>query len=124
MNARSVALRHAATLASIGWYLMVPPVNHPWSRAIWHWFDTRIVITDKCNPDSPLSGWKQDGEFEKLAECQAKQEKEPDDTKEVWKAVDKFTGPSKDGQEMEEENIRCAYHARCIATDDPRPKGN
>jgi hypothetical protein len=78
---QGIKLRHAAAFALAGWYLMVPPVNHPWTRDIWHWFDARVAITDKCNPDAPLSEWKQDGEFERVSECQAEQGKEPDDTK-------------------------------------------
>jgi hypothetical protein len=79
----SLIARSIPALVLVGWYLMVPPVNHPWTRDIWHWLDSRIAITDKCNPDASLSEWKQEGEFERASGCQAQQEKEPDDTKKL-----------------------------------------
>jgi hypothetical protein len=118
--------RHAAALALVGLYLMVPPVTHPWTSNIWHWFDSGVAITDKCNPDAPLSQWRQRYEFERRSECEADREKEPDETKKIWNSIDSAEGgtPSKAVRDMEAEEIRCAYHAQCVATDDPRLNGN
>src|SRR5437870_7573819 len=78
-------LRHAATLALVGWYLMVPPIPQTWTG------DPdlpSVAIIDTCNPDAPLSEWRGKGEFEQLSECRAAQEKEPDATKEILEKFD------------------------------------
>jgi hypothetical protein len=54
-----LTLRHAAALALVGWYLLVPPyqaVGHGW------------VVSY----DSPMSEWKVSGTFQSFDECHAK----------------------------------------------------
>ena len=38
-------LRHAAALASVGWYLMVPPVQKPTSR-LSQWKTLKVFVTE------------------------------------------------------------------------------
>ncbi len=85
-----MSVHHAIALASIGWYLMLPPTaadldgacNHQslfWSAMRMFASEiTHISETKRCHQlrhqvatDAPFSKWKQIGEFETLAECRA-----------------------------------------------------
>jgi hypothetical protein len=84
--------RHAAALALVGWYLMMPPTQSMLDSSC----PPHIGILDsliatvtmeshndhltRCNreattvvPNTPFSRWLQNGEFETLAECRADQ---------------------------------------------------
>ncbi len=64
-------LRHAAALALVGWYLIIPPLDHSWSLSLRHWINpSRVPIVDTCDPSAPISQWEDFGEYEKLADCQ------------------------------------------------------
>src|ERR1700678_2827608 len=126
----AVTLRHTAAFALVGWYLMVPPVKQSWSWSddVQYWIERpwrEFTIADNCVPDAPLSEWKQSGEYERLSECQKDQVKAPDETKQLIDGLDKEipNAPSKEEKVEEQKEIRCAYHATCVATDDPRLKG-
>ena len=118
--------RHAAALALVGWYLMVPPVGHARIRDLLHWIDSRVVVTDECNPDAPISEWKQFEAYETLSDCKTNREKAADQTKEKLKVADKIVREALGGQPSKEEiqrdqaEVTCATYARCIETDDPR----
>jgi hypothetical protein len=85
--------RHAAALATVGWYLMVPPNACDLSSActgssiFWSAVESfrsqtpsnrqsEFVWRDRLNNelvfDAPLSKWHQIGEFETLAECRSR----------------------------------------------------
>src|SRR6266849_8775462 len=122
---------------------MLPPLKQSWSWTddVRYWIEqlpgilpsgrTPIMIPDKCTPSAPLSEWKQFGEYEALSDCKQGQEKAQDKTREQIESVEKAlqgafkdAGPSKAEKSRNEEEIDCALYARCIATDDPRLKGN
>jgi hypothetical protein len=122
-QAKFMNFDHVVELVLLGWYLIVPPINHSWSNDVWHWFNSSVPIVNKCNPDAPLSEWQESGEYERLSECQTDQEKAPDDTRKIIEDLDQETigdAPSKEEKAADDEEIRCAYHARCVASDDPR----
>jgi hypothetical protein len=52
-----VRLQHAAALALVGWYLLVPP--HPTTDP-----------TKKSDPSAPLTAWTQIWVFDSASECQ------------------------------------------------------
>jgi hypothetical protein len=89
-----MTVRHAAALALVGWYLMVPPTQEMTDPACnWHnstfiggitavlrgGSDWNIVICDReallLDTFAPLSEWDSGSAFETLAECQAEQQK-------------------------------------------------
>ena len=89
--------RHAAALALVGWYLMLPPTQEMVDSACeWHhptvsgWIkalirgggfesDWNVVQCDleslQLDTSAPLSEWDSGGAFETLAECQAAQQR-------------------------------------------------
>ena len=103
------SLRHAAALALVGWYLMVPPTlsdsdstcaSNGWFSAsdlIWALVARRWpaeVNSTRCDElehqvdlDTPLSHWQEFGEFETLEACQAGLEKDRND---AWTQVESF----------------------------------
>jgi hypothetical protein len=92
--------RHAATLALVGWYLMVPP------RQTAMIFDT----------DAPLSKWSVYAGFDNAVTCDKVQASEEHDWKQKSKA-----DPS---NEIYRSLMKQLLGSQCIATDDPRLKGN
>ncbi len=106
-----MTLRHAAALALVGWYLMVPPDGPtPSSPLYWHSY-------------SPLSRWQIVEPFDTAAACKDAANKLTEDAVHIWnsslgKKLDKDSEKDlifKWGRELS---------ASCFATDDPRLKGN
>ena len=93
-------LRHAAVLVPIGWYLMVPPIagNH-------------------TNPSAPLSSWRMTaGSYDTAIECRKVLE---DSTRDAIKALqDPRVLPFTRSASLQ------VLDAACVASDDPRLKGN
>jgi len=92
-------VRHAAALALVGWYLMLPPMagNH----------------TDLS---APLSSWRIAGSYDAAIECRKVLE---DSIRDAFKALkDPHLLP------FTREASLQVLDAACVATDDPRLKGN
>jgi hypothetical protein len=53
-------LRHAAALALVGWYLMVPPQTRTW------W-----IGPERYDDAAPLSRWTTERSFDKAEACEA-----------------------------------------------------
>jgi hypothetical protein len=87
-------LRHAAALASIGWYLMVP------------------FAASDGTPDTgaPLSQWIFQSSFNSARECEQAADK--------LRAKFAVSGPLKDPHVLKALEWSQAIH--CVATDDPR----
>jgi hypothetical protein len=102
VQSEGMKLRHAAALVSIGWYLMVPPLQGPYTF---------------LPQNLPLNRWGLHASFDTAAECQAYQ---GELVKEMQR---KQRGKSKP---TDADNVfaSVAVYGRCIATDDPRLKGN
>jgi hypothetical protein len=89
-----MSTRHAAALALIGWYLMVPPK----------------ASNGGLDPQAPLSKWKIDGVYDTARECDERYHRDLY-LAEDWKRA---TGNTQVWKDVQEE--------QCIATDDPRLK--
>ena len=105
--------RHAAVLAIVGWYLMVPPMNE---------------IT--LNALAPLSRWAIADSFDSASECrQALKQKKviADDEKKQRVAEDERRLQHSEPPSANIEQIAIEEQSRrsvCVATDDPRLRGN
>jgi hypothetical protein len=97
-------LRHAAALAAIGWYLMLPPIPKTGTP-----------------PDTtaPLNTWRSEGAFDTAHECQAYLVELDDLNSQRRAHLFASSNPARRGY------LTLALLAgRCIATDDPRLKPN
>jgi len=109
-------LRHAAALALVGWYLMIPPASD-WKR-----FQAAEVVTGyfaHLGPfyPAPFEKWKTLGEFYSQANCEGARQSivRRDGTIKGQPMLSNGSMPSAEQYQ--------ASHAACIATDDPRLKG-
>jgi hypothetical protein len=104
-----MTLRHAAALALVGWYLMMPPIN---------------PSTDNERLDAPVSEWVIDSSYDSAQECQQA-------IHTLQRSLMPPRGASaesvrsqaaKAGQHARATDYERAIAAICIATDDPRLK--
>ena len=110
MKIESMNPRHAAALALLGWYLMVPPQNP-------HWREKRQPLYDES---VPLSEWDINESFDTAIECQALRDKL---LNEGVKARNRtFDETHDEGQAT--VVLQNWTSGRCVSTDDPRLKGN
>jgi len=135
---------HAAALASVGWYLMMPPTQEQLDStcrggpsvmdhvaALIGRDEADKVHARRCDQegievalDAPLSVWDRSGEFETLKERKAEQQK-PMTQQDKMKTALAFSvmresGITKDALMSSLDLARAS--AKCIATDDPRLK--
>jgi len=108
-----VKLRHAAALALVGWYLMVPPTRCCSSAKGDPNYDILCgaealegptgIITSQCGADisASLDQWVLKGSYDTARECDA--------------AAPHVTA---------KDSLGNSIPGRCVATDDPRLKGN
>jgi hypothetical protein len=90
-------LRHAAALALVGWYLMLPPRD--------------TTMPEGFNSSAPLNRWLQARAFDSAKACED--------------GISEFLGYAKAGQSADDKVMQGALiMAQCIATDDPRLKPN
>ena len=95
-------LRHAAALALVGWYLMVPP--------------PQSFENHKLGPPdlmAPLSSWRQEDQFDRVKDCEGS----------MLKTKVYFANLKTNGDAGIVNNVKAWMGARCIASDDPRLKG-
>jgi hypothetical protein len=109
-------LRHAAALALVGWYLMVPPAMGPpknWS-----------------NPVPPMARWVVAGEFDSPAPCKLARDKMSNTAHQQFQDLrHEFLHGRQDSGELIDEFyekysrqldlLAGKLDAQCIATDDP-----
>jgi hypothetical protein len=92
-----VKLRHAAAFALVGWYLMLPPADYS------NW---------QVNPKAPLSEWVVNLTADSATECENRRE--------VFAQVNWTPTDTK-----KHEFFHALFQdSQCVATDDPRLKGN
>jgi hypothetical protein len=99
--------RHAAALALVGWYLMVPPTFENQYGAI------------QADDSTPVSKWGQQAVYDSAGACNEGKSDYFKQSVLASKLVDKTNGP-KAGAAI----AVAALNAQCIASDDPRLKGN
>ena len=97
-NSLSMNLRHAAALALVGWYLMIPP--HP--------TDTTL------DSDAPLSKRRVYDAFDTAATCDTARASEEQD----WKSK----ADADPDNALAKFLVKSLLTSQCIATDDPRLK--
>lgn len=86
--------RRTITLASVGWYLMVPPGTGPYHAA-------------SLNLQAPLSQWEQFSAFDSASACENYR-------------TSTIESLQKAPSEQNDANLRVYSNARCLASDDPR----
>jgi len=91
---------HAAALALVGWYLMVPPI-HP---------------NFQFDEHAPLSEWTISSSFDSASGCEQARQLVIDSN--LKHEVENLSVATQDG------NARLYFLSKCIATDDPRLYGN
>ena len=87
---------HAVATALVGWYLIMPPLDH----------------AGRVHLHTPLSQWPIGASFDTEKECQA--------AVQVWRNTTKLSN----GKEMTSFQRGLTQHFGCIASDDPRLKEN
>jgi hypothetical protein len=92
-------VRHAAALALVGWYLMVPPL-------------IEIEGKRKPNLDAPISEWQQVDSFDSADACKQRLD---DRLREMRDST--FSNPSDRPVAIWQSQL-----GECIASDDPRLK--
>lgn len=99
-------LRHAAALALIGWYLMLPPFKN-----------------GAVDPNAPLSEWQIAERHDSIAPCQWQADHWPEQAKRFAQKLSTNQSPGEATNRMANTVVaEMAQHAQCIATDDPRLK--
>jgi hypothetical protein len=96
-----MTLRHSAALALVGWYLLAPPVTPGPNGSF------------MVNKGAPFSQWDHIDSYDAATDCS-------DDKAKISAQLNKLANPS--NPKSIEAYIR-SYSAECIATDDPRLKG-
>jgi hypothetical protein len=108
--------RHAAALALVGWYLLMPPLKN------------KSVATD-----APLSTWKLVNSFDTASDCENSRSSLIEQAKKTASQENKdFEATRGDGSNSQNlETLQQLYFLevvvplqKCIATDDPRLKTN
>jgi hypothetical protein len=111
-------LRHAAALALVGWYLMVPPFK---PHKLQPSFTIPSLEARILNTDAPLSRWEIYVASDSADECEASKAA-------TLKLLDQQKVTGKDGA-VTDRGARAILlemqlrHSQCVATDDPRLKG-
>lgn len=103
-------LRHAAALILCGWYLLLPPL-----------LGSVGTPGAKVGDDTPFSMWKTITVYDTASACKDKYREY------AWEVIDiAQQNLKKYGhvQLWDQQRIDQAEAARCIASDDPRLKGN
>jgi hypothetical protein len=100
----AMKLRHAAALALVGWYLMIPPRVSDWPVLV---FDT----------NAPLSKWQQGGSFDTAKECNEDKKRSAGLALQL---TDKLSGEDKHKAML--SVMAMLSGPQCIASDDPRLK--
>ena len=108
-------LRHAAALALVGWYLMMPPDN--WTLC------SKSVADCEAISDAPLGRWNTTQSFDSANQCeQARSVWEGRGTKDFnaakFNSYETLTTSRSTRLMLDQGRIA----ARCVSTDDPRLK--
>jgi len=93
-----MSLCHAAVLALVGWYLMVPPYNS--------------IRTD-VDPAAPISKWQNMSSFDTADDCQ-----------ETIQGEDELIQDEDSSLPDHRIVVRRFRFAQCVSTDDPRLRGS
>jgi hypothetical protein len=125
---------HAAALALVGWYLMMPPLKeNPLVRSPTY-EPSRSNEGDLVDTKAPLSIWTNVRSFDSASQCNwmldhLTKDYDKDIDRELHKEVGR--DPKEADRDISSDKFLRHYvgslrieRAKCIATDDPRLKGN
>lgn len=101
--------QHTATLALVGWYLMAPPYHVVLRQGTIAHFDIQF--------DAPISTWQIEDSFDSATQCAA------DRDRRGMSSMKDLPGLEAPKTLLQMQAVLDGQ-ARCIATDDPRLKGN
>jgi hypothetical protein len=125
-------LRHAAALALVGWYLMVPPRGVESKDISHHLFHDTKEATDALlnktaeigpDPTQPYSDWAIMSSYDTGGQCEQERRK----YLEIAANAKEREYRDSQGQPLSDQikiSTKQYEFAVCIATDDPRLKGN
>jgi hypothetical protein len=102
-------IRHAAALALVGWYLMLPPLGSS---------EKNFPVAS----DAPIVQWTNSGSFDSAKECEIERKKLSTDADK--RAAEAARGPTDTNQALAVGVAGAERLATCIETTDPRLKGN
>ena len=103
-----MAVRHAAALALVGWYLMIPPTPQ----------DPSLL----ADPTPPLSVWFLKQSFDTAKECQRAQRAEDHQAELEMHDIAKANAIETNIERV--QILMQSIFSKCIATDDPRLNSN
>lgn len=110
-------LCHAAAFALVGWYLMLPPPHTEYAQS-------GQILDVRADDEAPLSEWAIARSYDTAAQCMAEKDAR---IAELKPRVKPDILPKQNSvQELFGQRLLDQQNAmaRCIATDDPRLKGN
>jgi hypothetical protein len=101
-------LRHAAALAIVVWYLMIPPIG----------------ADNKVDAHAPLSTWRKGVSFNSQKECDDSLQDAIQNpmTPDEYQAAAQATRKAKMHPLSESEMTKRTAESQCVAADDPRLK--
>jgi hypothetical protein len=104
-------LRHAAALALLGWYLMMPPVSADRDRAFVY-------------SQAPIGRWQIRGTFGSTIDC----EKAKGKSQKKWRDDEERNAETAARMDANLNDLaigtfEAARLMKCVSTDDPRPQG-
>jgi len=115
--------RHAAALALVGWYLIMPPPGPPRSTG---------ANTAPPNDNAPFNQWTIRNSFDSAQACDAAKQKDLDTAATDLNKQDQLAEQRQglwpdnfsDQEFLVADQFEYATEALCISTDDPRLKTN
>jgi hypothetical protein len=111
-NSMSMNLRHAATLALVGWYLMIPPAS---------------TYNGEAHVDSHASvrSWTRIGRsFDSSADCEKAKEKSQKNVQDAeGRGLESAARMDANPDDQALAGYEAARHMKCVSKDDPRIKG-
>jgi hypothetical protein len=113
--------RHAATLALVGWYLLLPPQRQPSliARASAWALGTHLV--KEFDSNAPIATWVQLDEFESRNDCESQLTHLNANANLRIQAIYAHKNITQEDLDAEAYLGRVLF-ARCISSDDPRLK--
>ena len=104
-------LRHAAALALVGWYLMMPPVNTEGGKAF-------------VDLHASVQRWTRTGDFDSFADCDKAREKTQQNVQTAEeRGLENAARMDANPPDQDLAEYEAARQMKCVSKDDPRIKG-
>ncbi len=110
-NSTGMNLRHAAALALVGWYLMIPPVSTDSGKAF-------------VDSHAPIWQWGNGGTFGSTVDCEKAREKSQKNAEnDEERNLETAARMDANLDNRATAKFEAARLMKCVSTDDPRLKG-